>query len=626
MFRYTSLIVLCLAADAAAQILPDSTIELPEAVVESEADARLTTARLNRIDARALESAPNANVADVLARTGTVYIQRYGPSGLATASFRGAGSKNTAIYLDGLLLSDPQSNEIDLAVIPLVMIESIDVQHGAGSSSASSGSIGGSVFLNTFKPASRSLKITGEGGHYGKMRLGATGGTTIGQFRVAAAGEVSEFEGDYPYTNTTLIGAPEQTREGADKSLASAFVSAEYTSDSHQITASGWLNSVERGLPGPGNAPPAGARQWDDLRRGWIRSHHVLDRWVVDLSAVATSNELRYVNQSTGSNDTTIANSASFAADAERVIGSNLLLAVGLKTGPDWSPEVTEWRTSLSSEATWALGNLFILPSILFESRSSSFGDAHAVVPRLGFALHLDRDKRFFLKSNLGRSYRIPSFLERFWVPGGNPDLGPEDGWSIDGGIAGKMGRTQPFEFEATAFFTQLENQIAWFPSFAATGLQIWTPYNVGRTHTYGFEYSAELVRRIGLATLHVGLSGLLNRTIDLSDENAASYERQLRYVPQATNGVFVRADLEPFSFDISGRHVGPRYVTSDESMQIDGFFVLDALVSYRIPITHASTRIALQAENLFDADYSVIRFYPMPPRMVTIRLDVEFK
>ena len=627
MFRYLLFLALLTAARVHAQAPPDTTIDLPEAVVEADGDALpLTASRLQRLDARVLSAAPNESVADVLARTGNVYVQRYGPSGLATASFRGTGGKNTAVYLDGLLLSDPQANQIDLAVIPLVMIESIDVEHGAGSAAASTGAMGGSVFLNTRRSSAGSAKITAEGGQYGRMRLGATGGADVGPVRLSAAAEVSQFDGDYPYTNPTLINSPEQIREGADKSLTAVFASADYSNPNHRLKVAGWLNAVERGLPGPGNAPPPGARQWDDQHRAWLSTEHDLGGWSIESSAVANRTRMRYVNDANASNDTTITNSMVISAAAERVIGSNLLVSTGLSGGSDWSSSITENHLAVFADATWNLNRLYVMPSIRFETRQSDVSEFNAVAPRLGLAVALDESREILLKSNIGRSYRMPSFLERFWVPGGNPDLLPEKGWGVDAGLAGKLGSNQTVDFETTVFFTRMDDQIAWYPSFVGAGLQVWTAYNVGLTYTYGLEYSLEANAKVGSTTVRAGISGMLNRAVDRSDEATAAYNHQLRYVPNVTTGLAAGIDFPPFSVDLSGRHVGPRYLTSDESMEIDAYLVFDGQLAYALTGGRIRTRIALQAENLLNADYSVIRFYPMPPRMGMLRIDIQIK
>lgn len=630
-----------------AQALADTTVELPPVVVEASRNRGSATSptRLTIIGPAELEALPIRSVADALDRRTSIHVIRYGPNGTATASIRGVGGKHTAVYLDGILLSDPQSNQIDLALIPVVMLESIEVTHGPNSAARGSGSLGGSVVLNTLQAGDGArLRIGLDGGEYGQRRFGAAGAAKAGPLAVTVAGEVSQNVGDYPYTNPTLIDPVDQTRDGADKSSTAVYGNAGLNRANHHVSVSAWINSVERGLPGPANAPPVDARQWDDHVRVWLKSAHSLGAWMADFSVMAHRSVLRYTNLAMAADEVTQTTTTEVQGSASRLVGESWFASAGLKAGIDRSADIMEQRIAVFGEATFESGRVTLFPSARAETWITNEDNKPFFVPRLGLNVRLLESNTVHVKANLGRAYRIPSFLERYWTPGGNPDLLAESGWSIDASVharhskdayaaqasnvsnvpdATRVSSSSDVQAEVGIFYTNLVNQIAWFPSLVGSGVQVWRPFNVGRVVTYGTEISADARTHLGVSTLQIGIAATISRAIDRSDMSTRSYGKQLRYTPQATGSLHVGLTVKAVTLNLSGRHVGSRYVTSDEGMSMDAYTVFDVQLGYKISTGPTTGSFTIQVENAFDARYSVIRFYPMPPRALTLGMKV---
>lgn len=630
MFRSIPLIFALAALPHATigQVLGDTTIELPPAVVEAsrESESAMSANRLTIIGPAELQSLPIRSVADVLDRKTSVHVLRYGPNGTATVSIRGVGGKHTAVYLDGLLLSDPQSNQIDLALIPVVMLESVEIGHGPNSAARGSGSLGGSVALETIRAGDQPrLRFGLEGGEFGQRRIGAAGATKSGMFAMTFAGELSKNDGDYPYSNPTLIDPVEQTRAGADKSAATGFGNIAYRQTNHSISASAWVNSVERGLPGPANAPPTDARQWDDHTRLWLKSDHSLGRWNANFSLSGHKSDLRYTNTATATDNTTRTTTTEFQGAASRILGSSWLATAGVMAGIDKSRDITEQRVAAFGEATFESGRVMFFPSARMETWIADGNNAPYFVPRAGLNIRLLESDALHAKANVGRAYRIPSFLERYWNPGGNPDLLAESGWSFDTSVHAQQSGDSRLQVEAGVFYTDLENQIAWFPSLVGSGVQVWKPFNVGRVITYGTEFAADARSRLGVSMIDIGFAATISRAEDRSDKSTPSYGKQLRYAPQFTGTLFVGVTLKAMTLNLSGRHVGARYVTTDETRSMNPYTVFDTQLGYRVDVGPTTGSFAVQVENVFNSRYNIVRFYPMPPRTVTLRAGFDF-
>ena len=119
---------------------------------------------------------------------------------------------------------------------------------------------------------------------------------------------------------------------------------------------------------------------------------------------------------------------------------------------------------------TFQLGSRYDIPSD-FEKVFS---------PNLGLIYHLDSD--LSLKLNYGKAYRAPTFNDLYWPDGGNKDLKPEKGESIEGGLAltGRKISGQVFIFRR-----EVKNLISWQP-LGENGL--WQPFNLDRFNCKGVE------------------------------------------------------------------------------------------------------------------------------------------
>ncbi|HET6254065.1 MAG TPA: TonB-dependent receptor [Puia sp.] len=87
-------------------------------------------------------------------------------------SIRGAGSGRTLVLVDGVPVNDPSENDnsFDLNLIPVTMIERIEISKGAQSTLYGSDAIAGVINIITVKPDIRSpfgVKASASGGNYG---------------------------------------------------------------------------------------------------------------------------------------------------------------------------------------------------------------------------------------------------------------------------------------------------------------------------------------------------------------------------------------------------------------------------------------------------------------------------
>lgn len=105
------------------------------------------------------------------------------------------------------------------------------------------------------------------------------------------------------------------------------------------------------------------------------------------------------------------------------------------------------------------------------------------------FGLHLDLGDHGFFAS-VARSFETPTTTELANQPdragGFNPDLEPQRGWTIEGGLRGTLGRRSAYDI--TVFNTGLTNQLVPFEVPDAPGRRFYR--NAGKSRVRGFEFS----------------------------------------------------------------------------------------------------------------------------------------
>ena len=659
-------VLLLLAAPAASAQVPDSSAVrdsvafegtlVPVTVAERRAQAEAVAARLTRLDRAALDAVAAPTVADLLdARTG-VFMRRYGAGGLATASLRGGSGAQTLVLLDGQRVADPQSGQLDLTLLPTVLLDGVDVLHGAHGARYGTGAVGGVIRLRTRAPTdSLAMRAHAAAAAFGERTAGGlvSGPLGSGAVRGLVAVEHSRVEGDFGYVNDALFPPASVTRGNADRRQTSVVGRVQAAAPGRtRLGATLWLAETDRGLPGfarASGAQAATARQRDRQGRLLLTAARPLALRAdgapgrLRLDARAQHTALAYRPAATAPDQTTRTWTADAAATWTGLVSGRWLAAPTLEAGYDRAAlrgGVGRLRLAagLRAEGAFLGDRLTVAPALRLDAvrpAGSPRADVAAVAvlsPRLGVAWQPTAWRGLRLTASAGRAFRAPTLGERFFDPGGNPDLRPERGWTGEAGAAVRLGRGGPAfaRLEATAYASRLRDQIVWTPSVVSPTVRQWRPRNVGRVRTLGLEVSADgawrLPLRLGRApvTLRGGLLFAHTDARNRADPRAAAYDAPLRYVPRQQLKARLGATWGRLAADASVQAVSARFTASDGSRALAPYRVARAHVRYRQPLGPARLTLGLTLENALDARYAVIEDYPMPPRHARVTLTLH--
>ncbi len=111
---------------------------------------------------------PGLRAGDVLRRQpGVAIVDSGGYGALSTATIRGATSAQTPVYLAGIRLNDDVAGTADLSLVPLWMIDRIEVYRGHAPLEADRLGVAGAIFFEPRRPISNEAAAGGMLGSFG---------------------------------------------------------------------------------------------------------------------------------------------------------------------------------------------------------------------------------------------------------------------------------------------------------------------------------------------------------------------------------------------------------------------------------------------------------------------------
>ena len=622
-----------------------------------------------RLDSAALHDNIALSMGDVLLQNTNTFIKSYGRGTMSTVSVRGTAPSHTRVTWNGMPLNSPMLGSVDFSLVPSYFIDDASLYAGASASDAAAGSIGGAVALDNRPPAERGFAL--------RYIQGAGSFATFDEYlRLAYGGErwslstrvlYASSRNDFKYTNYARLpelsadpsdGSPvrkyprDRNRNGdyGDFHLLQEFYGASRSGD--RFGAAVWYTCSDRGVPKLSTDYRDDSSTRASQRESTLRAVLSWRRIVrsVGLSARAgytwTDMLYRYLFDITGTGGEMIegvhsrsrVHSAFGRFEAEYSLRERLMVSASLTATQHFVSSMDEsvydnasseaivgyrqsrFEVGASASLRWRpLQRLGVAASVrwdLYGERSSP------VAPALFADFLLSRRGNVALKASAAFNYRYPTLNDLYFQPGGNPDLKPERGFTVDGGAsfaAECAGGRVKVSGEVSAFDSYVNDWILWRPTFKG----FWTPLNIRRVQSYGFEVKAALAADLGrgwriAANAFFSMTRSLNRGEQVS-VNDSSYGRQLPYIPVYTSSASGTLSWRGWSLAYKWRYYSERFTVSSGEMTPDGvvapYFMNDVSLGKRFDWRWGALSVRADVNNLFGEEYETVLSHPMPGR-----------
>ncbi len=597
------------------------------------------------------------SVGDLLQEVPGIEIQNTGGTGQQKKiSIRGSETNQVLVLLDGVPLNDEHSGSVNLATIPIHLIEKIEIHKGGNSPRFGSGAIGGVVNLITRQKFPRQGHLESGMGSFDQYQIEGTFSSYIKNLSYLFSGNYMKSQGDYPYSYIdSKSEVIHENRLNADFLAHNFFSRLNYELASHTISGQVQYLQSERGLPGKIDAWTPYARTRNQQR-------------IIGVD-YKTGNQLFNFNTNYRYSISNTENINQLPADAPRRFRrypayhythdlANSILMSSLDFVPaEWLAQTVgiTWRLLKFQEK-----NLISIPKPViqeaedearaifhsqewkfeFPTLKSQFTLNPAIrydwmvlksqqqkriekqwSPGIGGFLRIGKEKHLFLKANFTRSFRVPTFADLFYQDAriqGKPDLLPEKGENSESGIGGEVTMLRfKLHFEITQFRNKISNLIVW----RLGNFEIFQPFNTDAL-IRGTEYGFQIESPADWLKFDLGLTELepLNK-----NPNVTTWNKIIPYRPQHSFKGGITFKYRQGQAHILYRKVGKRFINEANTQFMPPYAVWDGHFSWLIKLKQFEITAKFSVMNLTDEAYEIIRDMPLPLREYRLGFDLKF-
>lgn len=671
--RKTITIVLSLLtiAGVSAQSITERIHRLDEVVVTAKRTMKDIGVQKTTFDSLALKENIALSMADILTFNSSVFVKSYGRATLSTVAFRGTSPSHTQVTWNGMRINNPMLGMTDFSTIPSYFIDQASLLHGTSSVNETGGGLGGLVRLGTIPDAPDGLNaqyVQGIGSfktfdEFARITFHNDNWTS------STRAVYSSSPNDYKYVNHdkkvniydddhNIIGQynpTERNRSGSFKDLHLLQEVYYNTNKGDRFGLNAWYINSNRELPmlttDYGNERNFENRQrehtfrsvlsWDhtfsgkgkdnpsygkfSVKGGYIHTWMAYDykREVAENNWASMTRSRSRVNTYYGQADGEYSPNKKwyFTANVSahqhfvRSEDKNIILQDGDKAVVGYDKGRIE--LSGSASAKWQPIDRLGM-SVVF--REDMYGDQWApVIPAFFIDGLVSRKGNIMLKASVSRNYRFPTLNDLYFLPGGNPDLKNEHGFTYDAGVSFNTGKAGVFSLGGSAnwFDSRIEDWIIWLP----TTKGFFSPRNVKKVHAYGVEVKANIAVQPFKGWI-LDLDGSYSWTPSINEGDKMSpadqsVGKQLPYVPEHSASFTGRLSWRTWSFLYKWCYYSERFTMSSNDYTITGhlpeYFMSNISLEKGLSFRPVDLQLKLAVNNLFNEDYLSVLSRPMP-------------
>ena len=659
------------AVSLKAQSIKERIHRLDEVVVTAKRPMKDIGVQKTTFDSLALKENIALSMADILTFNSSVFVKSYGRATLSTVAFRGTSPSHTQVTWNGMRINNPMLGMTDFSTIPSYFIDQASLLHGTSSVNETGGGLGGLVKLGTIPDAPDGFNMQYVQGIGSFKTFDEFARITFhnDNWTSSTRAVYSSSPNDYKYVNHdkkvniyddnhNIIGQynpTERNRSGSFKDLHLLQEVYYNTNKGDRFGLNAWYINSNRELPmlttDYGNERNFENRQrehtfrsvlsWDhtfsgkgedntsfgklSVKGGYIHTWMAYDykREVAENNWASMTRSRSRVNTYYGQADGEYSPDKKWYFTANisahqhfvRSEDKNIILQDGDKAVVGYDKGRIE--LSGSTSAKWQPIDRLGMSVVL---REDMYGDQWApVIPAFFIDGLVSRTGNIMLKASVSRNYRFPTLNDLYFLPGGNPDLKNEHGFTYDAGVSFNTGKAGVFSLGGSAnwFDSRIEDWIIWLP----TTKGFFSPRNVKKVHAYGVELKANLAVQPFKGWL-LDLDGSYSWTPSINEGDKMSpadqsVGKQLPYVPKHSASFTGRLSWRTWSFLYKWCYYSERFTMSSNDYTITGhlpeYFMSNISLEKGLSFRPVDLQLKLAVNNLFNEEYLSVLSRPMP-------------
>ena len=644
-------------------------LHIPEVTIYGKRPMKEIGVQKTRLDSTVLKESIALSMADVLTFNSSIFVKSYGRATLSTVSFRGTSPSHTQVSWNGIRINNPMLGMTDFSMIPSYFIDDATLLHGTSSVNETGGGLGGSVRLST-QPANA------EG--FGMQYIQGIGSfkTSDEFFRLTYGDDhwqsstrlvYSSSPNEFSYRNhdkkeniydedMTIIGQyypKEKNRSGSFKDMH--FLQEVYynTRKGDRFGLNAWYIQSNRELPmlttDYGNENDFENRQREETFRGVLSWDHLRENWKVSAKGGYVHTQMKYDYKRDAGNGvmTPMTRSRSKVdtfygqSEAEYYIGKEWLFTANASVhqhfvesrdkniirqdGNQAIVGYSKGRVEFSGAASakWQPNERIGMSVVL---REEMYGKSWTpLIPAFFIDGIVSERGNIMLKASTSRNFRFPTLNDLYFLPGGNPNLKRESGWTYDIGMSFAVGKEDVYSLTGSVnwFDSHVKDWILWLP----TTKGFFSPRNIKNVHAYGIECKSNFSVLLG-KECRLALNGTFSWTPSINEGEPMtaadqSIGKQLPYVPEWSSNISGRLYWKKWSLLYKWCYYSKRHTMSSNDISLTGklpeYYMSNLTLERGISLKYAELSLKGAVNNLFNEEYLSVLSRPMP------RINFEF-
>ncbi|NOU16964.1 MAG: TonB-dependent receptor [Bacteroidales bacterium] len=612
--------------------LLDSTIVLKELSIVSSKDRYLAGSKTKTFDSIQLNSESGENLTELINHFLPIYIKQ-DAGGLATIRFRGTSPNHTAIMFNGININSLTLGHSNISNLPNFLFDEIKIQYGSSSSLYGSDAIGGSVHLNNNPTwnsgfnASFQQDFASFNSYFNGIKVGFSNSRF--QYTIKAYHQkkknnfsflntaVKDFERNKFITDTVRNAAvsnygilQEIYYKISEKTFS--FFKLWYEDNWHQIQPNMSANYYGGGFEEIKDKHLrfiSGFKHYSGQHKfatdiGYISDYELYNK-VYD-QTISTNNYILNVNYT---------NSSFLNGDFQSGTSCSYI-----------TPKVYAYN-GLPKEARFDFFALYLRSLLdclnaslnLRESFVSNYKSQFTPSFGLDYTMLKSSNHTLNFKFAASKSYKTPTFNDRFWNPGGNPNLLSEKGMNYELNTNYKLyNNVGSFKIGLSYFLININNLIQW------VNMDVWRPLNVKKVRNSGIEFNAESAVNILKFILSTGVNYSYTKSRETKSYNNQNLSngKQLMYTPEHLGNAFISLSRKNWNWFISSSYTGER--NTETYKILEGYLLLNTSFGTNLNMRNNQLSVNFKVNNILNKAYQNQELYAMPGINYVVSLKIS--
>ena len=605
------------------------------------------------------------SVSDALRYFSGVQIKDYGGiGGLKTVNIRSMGSQHVGVFYDGIQIGNAQNGTVDLGKFSLDNMENISVYNGQKSNifqSARDFASASAIYMETRKPTFKegrdnNLNLKLKGGSFDLINASALMEHRYNDKLFSSVNlEFLNTSGEYKfrYHKDGGYDTTEVRRNGDVMFLrAEAALFGRINHGEWQIK--GYMYNSKRGYSGAAVKKDYGISLFNEDRQkdrnfffqGSVKQQ-VTDLYSYKIQAKYANDYMNYVmppestvqpmNNNYWQQEFyyTVANLFSFnrwwTANISTDFQWNKLNAFGTDMFNAHFVKPRRYSVLSAAATSISLRRFSIQESLLYtfvhdqSARGKEVADNKNIfTPTLIASFkpfeRIGLDVRAFYKE----IFRMPTFNDLYYVQLGNRLLKPEYTTQYNIGIVYNKqfdkGLFSSLNYTVDVYYNEVKDKIIATPT---SNQLVWTMINLGYVEIRGIDMTLNPNLQIGEFGIGVRLSYTYQKAQDFTREKKENwddpvidgYGDQIPYIPWHSGSLILNTKYKDWDFNYSFIYTGERYMLGNNTPvnYIQPWYTHDMSLSRNISLNNSLLRVTTEVNNIFNQQYEVVKWYPMP-------------